>query len=1076
MIYSSTELETTDDNSVSIGELAKYLRNSNEFKDITQALLKIENFSSVLYKAVKDVESELEREEPPHTHTKEDIEGLVLFTKEEAQELIDSSSVILNKKIEELKDAVKELPEASKTELEAAIKLLKKEIDAKLKKLDVKPVTQTTIVNQVEEKRLAKIEKGLTDIISLLDGIVDKAEEDLRNVQQKLLNEFSGKIKESNKKVTIVGGVNPALNRFLELLDVDTANLQNGYVPVYNSVTKKMEFTPQASGGVESVTGTGNITVDNTDPANPVVDGSALVPYTGATGDVDLGSNALITTTLKADGSGGLALKTNSGSDFLHGGDGGSPNATMYGGWNYDNGTANTILSLGASKTLTSLSTATYPSLTELSYVKGVTSAIQTQLDGKQATLVSGTNIKTINGSSVLGSGDLTVSATPAGSTGNIQYNTSNAFDADPYFNYDETAKRFEVFGSLGTEIINNGSFTGSASGWTLPTGWAYSSNSVSHSSNGTGALAQTPTIFAGELYVLTLDVSNFTVGSFNIGIGGISVATISANGSYSFRIAPTNSNSLNLTPTNTSRFTVDNVSLKKLSGGSVTSGSIGIGGANYAPTTTPLMLTYNHSNGGVGTTRATTYNNYGSNTWLDFLFSGVAKAHIGASSGGELSLWASGSNYVGFYNKATSSLMAYLTPSVFAHYGMGLFGDKVHAGANSTPSSTLQSAGSFASKVTRVTSNTTLDSTATKWLCDASSAACSGTPSNSCSSYVSEGTCLANDAHGGCSWFAGNSCNVYNGDQSSCESTSGCTYDQASCSAFGDESTCNSYSGCSWGNNPLSCSGFDEATCGTTSGCTVDTGYCSSNYTSCSWDGSSCSGGAGCDAYTDQSSCESASYWSSCSGGGSCSSQGDESSCNSYSYYNGCSGSYDNYSCTGSYYTGTCSGTYGASCSGTASCSGINDSTSCGAETGCTWATALTMTLPAISYALDRDYWIANDSSSGADCILQPASGETIDATTSYTLAAYKDWVHISPFIKTQSCSVFDGNESSCSGATGCSPQYSNCSWNYDNSTCGGNASCTGYTDQFSCESATYYSGCGGTNIISKNWYVFGR
>jgi len=39
--------------------------------------------------------------------------------------------------------------------------------------------------------------------------------------------------------------------------------------------------------------------------------------------------------------------------------------------------------------TIGSLSTATYPSLTELSYIKGVTSAIQTQLNGKQATLTN---------------------------------------------------------------------------------------------------------------------------------------------------------------------------------------------------------------------------------------------------------------------------------------------------------------------------------------------------------------------------------------------------------------------------------------------------------------------------------------------------------------------------------------------------------------------------------------------------------------------------------------------------------------------------------------------------------------
>lgn len=43
--------------------------------------------------------------------------------------------------------------------------------------------------------------------------------------------------------------------------------------------------------------------------------------------------------------------------------------------------TASQILALDGSKNIQSLSTATYPSLTELSYVKGVTSAIQTQLD-----------------------------------------------------------------------------------------------------------------------------------------------------------------------------------------------------------------------------------------------------------------------------------------------------------------------------------------------------------------------------------------------------------------------------------------------------------------------------------------------------------------------------------------------------------------------------------------------------------------------------------------------------------------------------------------------------------------------
>lgn len=91
--------------------------------------------------------------------------------------------------------------------------------------------------------------------------------------------------------------------------------------------------------------------------------------------------------------------------------------------------TASELLSTDASKNLTSLPVASYPSLAEIAYVKGVTSAIQTQLNAKQATLVSGTNIKTINGTSLLGSGDITISGTidGSGTTNELAYWT----DAD---------------------------------------------------------------------------------------------------------------------------------------------------------------------------------------------------------------------------------------------------------------------------------------------------------------------------------------------------------------------------------------------------------------------------------------------------------------------------------------------------------------------------------------------------------------------------------------------------------------------------------------------------------------------
>jgi len=63
-----------------------------------------------------------------------------------------------------------------------------------------------------------------------------------------------------------------------------------------------------------------------------------------------------------------------------------------------------------------------------------------------QATLVSGTNIKTINSTSLLGSGDITISASPSGVSGAIQFSNGSAFasDAANLF-WDDTNNRLGV-------------------------------------------------------------------------------------------------------------------------------------------------------------------------------------------------------------------------------------------------------------------------------------------------------------------------------------------------------------------------------------------------------------------------------------------------------------------------------------------------------------------------------------------------------------------------------------------------------------------------------------------------------
>lgn len=647
---------------------------------------------------------------------------------------------------------------------------------------------------------------------------------------------------------------------------------------------------------------------------------------------------------------------------------------------------------------------------------------------------------------------DWTADGLPTLITGGVTFGSSTgtlAQDAT-HFNFDNATDQLSI-SQTATERLTNGSFTGNANGWTLTTGWTYASNAVSHSANGIGPLVQIPTLQWGERWEISFTLSAFTAGSVTVAFGGNTLGTFSSNGTYVFRVTNTNIvNGIAFAPTNTARFTVDNVSAKVLAGGRINTGDLYVQGSGTSGTV--YISATAKSNGLPGDTRHLSLENGGANTWIDFKFSGTNKAHIGGNSSGEIATWVSGGNYDAVYNKNTNSLISYNTPGAFGHYGFGVFQLGVNAGGIGTPSSTLMSQGGTALKVKYITANQTLDNTATEWIVDPQSALCNGVPTNACSSYNNEADCLARDAHGGCSWFAGYNCSVYNGDESGCTGQPGCTWEQASCSVYGDETSCNAVTGCSWTNTPQDCSVLDETSCGNTTGCTQNFDDCS-NYSDGGGDGTACNAA---------------------NGGSYCSYDSGTGACTGGSWYVSCSGSYDSYSCEGTYATGNCTGTYGAECSGTASCGSIDDQTSCNNEPGCSWATAVTLTLPQIANVPDRDYWIYNGSSSNADVVIVPAAGDNIDHTTSYTLSNFKDWVHISPLRRTLSCSGL--NEGTCGSTVGCSQDYANCQWDSFLSSCVGNAACFGYGDQSSCESATYYSGCSGSYVASSNWYVFGR
>lgn len=540
----------------------------------------------------------------------------------------------------------------------------------------------------------------------------------------------------------------------------------------------------------------------------------------------------------------------------------------------------------------------------------------------------------TVTGVPILTTGGITFGST----TGTLIQDTSN-------LHWQDTQNILGV-SSTATEKILNGSFTGNANNWTLNTGWTYANNSVSHSTNGTGTLSQSWTITRGERYDITFTLSAFTAGTVTVTLAGNTLGVLNTAGIYTYRIIAINTSGLVFIPSNTARFTVDNVSVKNLTDGSFYTGNINIDGAGESGVLTISGLS--KSNANPGTDRLLVLQNSGNNTWIDFNFGSVQRANIGANSSGAMSLYAQ--TEINFLNRTTNVRHFQANSTFLSHIGQGRFGGAVHAGLNAGASSTLQSAGSTALKIKYVTSNTTLDDTATKWIVKGGTSGCTGTPDNSCASYTTEEDCLANQNHGGCTWDPGASCSDFDGDETTCTNTVGCTWDIFECSVYdGDQSSCEADPNCTWDN--------------------------------------------------------------------------------------------DNSTCSGSYGIGTCSGTYDQSCSGTATCSGITNEADCIAETGCSFDSTVTLTLPDMTTCSDRDYWIYNDSDLDYDVIITPTGNDTIDYTTSYTLSTYKDWVHISPLYRSVNCATFTVEE--CETYTGCS---------------------------------VVDDACEGTYVISQNWYVFGR
>jgi hypothetical protein len=140
----------------------------------------------------------------------------------------------------------------------------------------------------------------------------------------------------------------------------------------------------------------------------------------------------------------------------------------------------------------------------------GVAVPTASQVAAKQDTLVSGTNIKTINGTSVLGSGNIvTPSTPPSGVAGAIQFSNGSAFasDASNLF-WDDTNNRLGVGTNTPTQALDVvGSIAASSS--VLVGGLMLQSNFIWGQGSGIRLRVDTPS--EGGVAVNTTPISNVT-------------------------------------------------------------------------------------------------------------------------------------------------------------------------------------------------------------------------------------------------------------------------------------------------------------------------------------------------------------------------------------------------------------------------------------------------------------------------------------------------------------------------------------------------------------------------------------
>lgn len=337
--------------------------------------------------------------------------GMLGMAKEfiDIQEKIEASDSKMDERFTDVAQAIRDIPKVVIPEQKEIVlpeyPEFPKEIEMSLKGVQVITLKgdkgDTYQLTNTDKKEIASLVK-----VPVVEKVIEKTE---TIIEKPIVTNEIKEVAVSDTGSEIVEKVNE--------LPIDDESLKIDFAHIKNAPEFKNGNYYGGSGIKEIIPGA-NISVDNSNPGYPVVSSTG-----GSGGGVtSINADTTVAQTLTKgtagtdfdivdDGTGDhkfnlpTASATNRGA--LSSADWSTFNGKQNALTNPVTGTGNTneIAYFTGASTVSSLAVATYPSLTEISYVKGVTSAIQTQINAKGTGTVTNTGGNLTANAVVLGAG-----------------------------------------------------------------------------------------------------------------------------------------------------------------------------------------------------------------------------------------------------------------------------------------------------------------------------------------------------------------------------------------------------------------------------------------------------------------------------------------------------------------------------------------------------------------------------------------------------------------------------------------------------------------------------------------------